>query len=1309
MANKLLEQVIRNPGRQPSPQPVHLSVPNGFHPRVLQDQSPGYVAPKFVGKEKQMDEVMDLIEQIGFLPPEFIDSETLWFYNELGIDDMYFETETADVIVNHILSLYAAKVAAYARDDKRLEIRLDKEAADHAVCIDTSKPGVSIMDGPRYEQRIDEKYLNPSTAKHSYRVESFRSAGKLPGDNGQQLRCYFVYKCRFAHPEPACEETDLNIIGEATFLQKATANTKDIYRDIMLNVVSRAGPVIEMFEIEGSREKRLVVAYRQGSAMGLFSALSDLYHYYGLTSSRKYVEQFSNGITVMSLYLRPLPASPETARHPPIEASIHQIIKEISLLYCIPQNKFRTHFASGRLSLQETTYAHCVWVFVGHFLNRLGSEYTSLSSMLDANNSVHAEILAKIKRRLRTETFTADYLLEIIHQYPDLVRSLYLSFANTHYVQTRGEQDDFLPTLSYLRLQVDKIMTDDELREAISNATANEHHEIVMNAIRIFNLAVLKTNFYTPTKVALSFRLNPSFLPEAEYPQPLYGMFLVISSEFRGFHLRFRDIARGGIRIVKSRNRETYSINARSLFDENYNLANTQQRKNKDIPEGGSKGVILLDVDHQDRARVAFEKYIDSILDLLLPATSPGIKDPIVDLYGQEEILFMGPDENTADLVDWATEHARTRAAPWWKSFFTGKSPRLGGIPHDTYGMTTLSVREYVLGIYRKLGLNPASVRKLQTGGPDGDLGSNEILLSNETYVAIVDGSGVIVDPQGLDHAELIRLAEKRAMIAHFDISKLSSEGYRVLVEETNIQLPDGEMVHNGMTFRNTFHLRDKDKYDVFVPCGGRPESIDLGTVGKLIVDGKATIPYIVEGANLFMTQDAKLRLEKAGAILFKDASANKGGVTSSSLEVLASLSFDEEGFVENMCVRPDGSAPTFYTEYVAAVQATIKMNARLEFEAIWREHQQTGTPRSVLSDRLSVAITKLDEELQGTELWLKPDLRRSVLEDALPRLLREKIGLDTILARVPDNYLRAIFGSFLASRFVYEYGSNPSQFAFFDFMSKRMAHPHRPGQTLTPAVAEPGTVANKQHLVSPTGATAAKTSPSAEPAVKETAIQDGPVSSSEPLPSQPPSQPHDEKVLQGTNGVNVVNGNPTAVVSKNGKEDASDDPTLVESTDTSVLQGIRKDIMAAVFGTIDGSSRHKGRPHNREMNGDGDDTPSLASESSTVATPGSNMGNGSQLDDGLDFPPHRYPHSHANGYQLPDSNGSLHQHDPDHFGHKNDVVSHVEQASVPLPPYRYLDQNDSGSLSNPNPAATTIDPPIVHGGVSGGATSVAH
>ncbi|KAI7610631.1 NAD-specific glutamate, partial [Hortaea werneckii] len=425
----------------------------------------------------------------------------------------------------------------YARADKQLEIRLDKEAADHAVYIDTSIPGVSGSGGSQFEARLEEKYLDGSRGLNSYRVETFRSPSRLPGRDQQSLRCYFVYQTSFKNKTPDPQETRIEQLGDDRFLSKVSNNTRDIYQRVMDAAVSRTGPVIDMYDVEGTREKRLIVGFKQGSALGMFTALSDLYHYYGLTSSRKYVEQFSNGITIMSIYLRPAPNA--GAKSPPIEASIHQVMKEVSLLYCIPQNRLQSHFKNGRLSLQEAIYAHCVWVFVQHFLNRLGNEYNTLSSVLDTSNSVHAEVLSKLKKRLRNETFTADYILEIINQYPELIRSLYLAFANTHYVQTRGDTDDFLPTLSYLRMKVDRVLSDQELKELISKTAVNEHHEMVMTAFRVFNSAVLKTNFYTPTKVALSFRLNPDFLPQEEYPQPLYGMFLVISSEFRGFHLRF--------------------------------------------------------------------------------------------------------------------------------------------------------------------------------------------------------------------------------------------------------------------------------------------------------------------------------------------------------------------------------------------------------------------------------------------------------------------------------------------------------------------------------------------------------------------------------------------------------------------------------------------------------------------------------------------------------------------------------------------------------------------------------------------------
>jgi glutamate dehydrogenase len=318
-----------------------------------------------------------VLESNAWVPEKLIDEQIGWFYNDLGIDDVYFELESVDAIASSITSLYAAKVAAFARADKRQEIRLDMEAQDHAIYIDTSEPGISNIAGPRYEQRLESKYLDTSTEKVSFRVETFRSPGNLAGSipSKSTLRCYFVYQCQFVDSNPSPQETRLEVIADRMFLAKATKNTKQIYQEIIELAVARTGPVIEVFDIEGSKEKRLVVAFRRKTALGMFSALSDLYHYYGVTSTRKYVEQFSNGICVICLYLKPATTLDTKIKFPPLEQSIHQITKEISLLYCIPQNKFQSLFASGRLSLQETIYSHCLWVFVQHFLNRLGKYY----------------------------------------------------------------------------------------------------------------------------------------------------------------------------------------------------------------------------------------------------------------------------------------------------------------------------------------------------------------------------------------------------------------------------------------------------------------------------------------------------------------------------------------------------------------------------------------------------------------------------------------------------------------------------------------------------------------------------------------------------------------------------------------------------------------------------------------------------------------------------------------------------------------------------------------------------------------------
>lgn len=200
--------------------------------------------------------------------------------------------------------------------------------------------------------------------------------------------------------------------------------------------------------------------------------MSDLYHYYDLFSTRKYVEQFSNGVTIISLYLQQLPSSSA----PPIEDSIFQVMKESSLLFCLPVTPLQIFFQTGKLSVQEAIYGYVGWIFAQHFLNRLGNEYNSLVSLLDQNNPSHLEVLNRIKKRLRSDTFNREYILETIKLYPDLVKLCYINFAITHYINPKKS---IKSSISYQRIQTEKMHTEMELMEIIKNTVNNPQEQLV--------------------------------------------------------------------------------------------------------------------------------------------------------------------------------------------------------------------------------------------------------------------------------------------------------------------------------------------------------------------------------------------------------------------------------------------------------------------------------------------------------------------------------------------------------------------------------------------------------------------------------------------------------------------------------------------------------------------------------------------------------------------------------------------------------------------------------------------------------------
>lgn len=1013
-----------------------LTLDNNFSQSSFQNISKeeivgnGYIPSIFESKNDQFLKVMDYLDKSGLIPENLIESETKFFYENLGINDTYFSNESIENIASNILSIYSAKINSKINNNIN-QIHFKKLSNDnhHAVYFETGNSN-------SFEKEIDDKFLDSKDS--FYRIESFNSI--LPSN--ENVKCHFIYKCDY----PINNNNNLLIdsISDKTFSKIATNHTKTLYSEVLNELYKTEGIVIKHYTISENNESRIIIGFKKGSSNRYNSALSTLINYYGINLKRKYVENFSNNYTIISMYLDNINKEIENNG-----LTTLQLKKDASLLYCIPNNKFYEKFESGIWSIQECIYAHCGVIFATHFLNRLGPEFQSLKEILLDSKNVNPkniELISKIKDRFNSETFSESFIIETFNSNSKLIQQLFKNFVDIHYTSSSS----IIKTLSYQRnSKINGIENDEQFNNILSDIS-NINYQTVLKVLYSFNKSILKTNFFITSKIAISFRLDAStFLPKSEYPNIPFGMFFVVGSEFRGFHIRFRDVARGGIRIVLSRSNDAYLKNMRSMFDENYNLASTQQRKNKDIPEGGSKGVILINPgSSQLNQKDCFIKYIDSLLDLLIIDPS---KEKIIDLYNKPEMLYMGPDENTAGFVDWATLHAKNRGSKFgfpWKAFFTGKSPTIGGIPHDEYGMTTLSVRAFTEGVYSKLNINDWSkINKLQMGGGDGDLGSNEIKLSgNETYVGLVDGFGCIVDENGIDKNELLRLANNRFGNNKFDKSKLSSKGYAIMIDDKDIKLPNGKIIHSGIQFRNNFHLELQEIYppnfiNLWTPCGGRPNSIDVTTVHTLIDEktGKSIIPIIIEGANLFITQAAKYILEDAGAIIFKDASANKGGVTSSSMEVLAALSFDDEGFEKNMCMDSKTKIlPTFYKEYVKEVQSIIIKNAQNEFNMLWKLKDETKKSFADLSDELSIAINKLADELSSSkELWEDDiEFRTIVLEDALPSLLLKEIGLENILKRVPEAYLKAIFATKLASEFVYTRGIDPNPAKFLEFVS---------------------------------------------------------------------------------------------------------------------------------------------------------------------------------------------------------------------------------------------------------------------------------
>jgi len=635
--------------------------------------------------------------------------------------------------------------------------------------------------------------------------------------------------------------------------------------------------------------------------------------------------------------------------------------------------------------------------------------------------------------------------------HPEIALQLVKLFRSRFDPAHAANVDNYQALLSETRQIVNEYNTGhrylDEIRRAIFRCCLS------------FISNTLKTNFFVVVKQALSFRVDPAYLAElgadftSDLPQGTPFRVTFFFSRFGfGYHIGFSDIARGGWRTVIARSDDDFVTNSNTLFRENFVLAFTQHLKNKDIYEGGSKMVLILnaaDLKARERDQETWRLYklqygvCNAFLDIYVTENGVAKNPNVVDYYREDEPIELGPDENMHDNMIEAI--ARLSAK---RGYILGNgimSSKRVGINHKEYGVTSLGVVTFAEITMAELGVNmrtdPYSVKL--TGGPNGDVAGNamRIMLERSPNVQIrliLDGTAALCDMAGADRAELGRILLDKDLDA-FDPAKLNpgafmlfrsgsrTEGFRELyrkVTRTDKGIQE-EWISVDEFSREFAELPFSVPADLFIPGGGRPETIDMHNWERfLLPDGSPSSKVIVEGANSFITPDARVQLQKKGVIIMRDASANKCGVISSSYEIIANLLLTEEEFLANK------------ERYVADVLQILEKRAADEASLILKRHRdQPGLLYTEISNSISTEINSHYARLfrffqKNPENCLLPLFKRAIMSH-LPEFLSGNTFYSKRIATLPQKYLFAILAAEIGSAMVYR-GDQEADFEEF-------------------------------------------------------------------------------------------------------------------------------------------------------------------------------------------------------------------------------------------------------------------------------------
>jgi glutamate dehydrogenase len=423
--------------------------------------------------------------------------------------------------------------------------------------------------------------------------------------------------------------------------------------------------------------------------------------------------------------------------------------------------------------------------------------------------------------------------------------------------------------------------------------------------------ATVRTNVYQKDdngncKDYIALKFDSRKIEDLPEPRPFREVF-VFSPRVEGVHLRFGAVARGGLR---------WSDRLEDFRTEVLGLVKAQRVKNAVIVPVGSKGGFVLKRPPPHSAGRAalveegiacYQTFIRGLLDVTDNREGDAIVPPkdVVRLDPPDPYLVVAADKGTATFSDIA--NAISRKYGFWldDAFASGGS---NGYDHKKMGITARGTWESVKRHFRELGrdIQRSTFTVVGVGDMSGDVFGNGMLLSEHTcLIAAFNHMHIFIDP---DPDPASSFAERRRLFelpgsswADYNRALISegggvyergakwielSERAREVLDLRSANVTPSELI--SQILRAPLDLLFFGGIGTYVKASDEThaESGDRANDGLRVDARQLRVKVVGEGANLGMTQRARIEYALAGGRCNTDFIDNSAGVDCSDHEV---------------------------------------------------------------------------------------------------------------------------------------------------------------------------------------------------------------------------------------------------------------------------------------------------------------------------------------------------------------------------------------------------------------------------------------